>query len=426
MASSERLLEELWNEVINGGLSRGWLNGLVRNAKELPDGSFADVGPAVQRLLDAGASVEDLCRLVRHERYMACLGVLCKIDDLDVSSEDLAGLDETFLTAEPSGLEGRPGSWPLPRRTGRARKGTGQATKKNPSGPLFHLKQSHSLVFSPDGARLAVVAVVPTIFDTASGQVVTKCEMPSHTGRLAYSPDGRRLAGLSTSGRIGVCDAQTGKSLFEMRDCSKEGSFVAFSPDGSNVVSADWDGNIWVWDARKGRLLKRLECPHTRIRNAAFTADGRSLILSLHDRNQEYAQEILAWWDWPLGKRERSRLELDYWDIRCIAPGPVASMVGLIANSDHIVIFDADAGEVVKDRKFEMGMALCWSPDGKFLAATLDGEALLLDVPSLKERARVSMEFVCDAAFTPDSKILALGSGSKGQVWTVEGLLSAR
>jgi WD40 repeat protein len=403
---------------------------LAARAKKNPDGPFPDVGAAVERLLDAGAAVEDLCCLARHERYGACFETLYKIEELGVEGEDLCGLHETILGAEPSGLEARPGSWPAAGETRKAKKAVRKTPQTAPR-PLLEMKKFCHPVFSPDGKRLAFHATTPQILDVATGEVAAKCEMPSHTYQLAYSADGGRIAGGSTSGRIGVCDARTGKAVFQLRDCKYEATFVAFSPDGSSIVSTDHSGNVWVWDAKTGKLRRRVENPGistkgTSISHAAFTPDGRSLVLVVFMRpakDTEIGRTRFVRWDWPLGESESARVELGKVDVHRIAFGPQAACVAVIQDRG-LAILDARSGRSrLKHRTQEMPFALAWSPDGNYLATTAKGQVLLLDARSMHEVASVAIKSPFGVAFSPDSRLLAMGSSYKGQVWEVARLV---
>ena len=108
MATREELLDHLWREVINVHLRDQALDNVVKNCKRDPDGPFGDTGAAIERLLAAGASR----RLVlRNAAYEAAFGTLYALSDPGPEEDDdVSTLYESLLTADPSGMEGRPGS----------------------------------------------------------------------------------------------------------------------------------------------------------------------------------------------------------------------------------------------------------------------------------------------------------------------------
>jgi ATP-dependent Clp protease adapter protein ClpS len=107
--TKEELLEELWAREINAHLRPDELDGMTRHSSD-PDQPFGDTGPAIERILATGASRRDLSLLLRYVAYRAVFGTLYCIEDSGVDKSDLEDLHEYLLSADPSGMEGRPGS----------------------------------------------------------------------------------------------------------------------------------------------------------------------------------------------------------------------------------------------------------------------------------------------------------------------------
>ncbi len=78
-----------------------------------PDQPFGDAGPAIARILAAGASKGDLGIVLRYVAYGAVFDTLYCIEESDVDKSSLEGLHEYLLSADPSGREGRPGVLPF-------------------------------------------------------------------------------------------------------------------------------------------------------------------------------------------------------------------------------------------------------------------------------------------------------------------------
>ena len=109
MATRQELLDYLWKEVINVHLRDEALDNIVTSCKRNPDGPFGDTGAAIERLLAAGVSRRDLRFVLRNAAYEAVFGTLYSLGDPGVE-DDVGTLYEELLTADPSGMEGRPGS----------------------------------------------------------------------------------------------------------------------------------------------------------------------------------------------------------------------------------------------------------------------------------------------------------------------------
>jgi len=121
MTTREKLLQRLWSH-INSHLIPYYLGRTlvredeldrrVEQDKQRPGEPFADTGPAIERILAVGAARRDLCLVVRDAAYRAVFNTLYEIDPevAGVDCKDLIGLYELLLSADPSGMEGRPGS----------------------------------------------------------------------------------------------------------------------------------------------------------------------------------------------------------------------------------------------------------------------------------------------------------------------------
>jgi hypothetical protein len=113
MATRDEWLKQCWDQTINMAMQEYWIENNIRAFENNPDEPFADVGEALKRLLAQGASRRDLSILVRQAAYEAVFDTLYMLDDPGVDEEGgLACIHESLLSADPSGLEGRPGSAP--------------------------------------------------------------------------------------------------------------------------------------------------------------------------------------------------------------------------------------------------------------------------------------------------------------------------
>jgi WD40 repeat protein len=119
-----------------------------------------------------------------------------------------------------------------------------------------HTRAVCDLAFRPDSQRLATGSDDETvrIWDPATGQELLSFESPRDgipgyrgIGCLAFSPDGRHLAG-GKAQNLAIWDAATGEQLHYLRLHSNLIESVAFSPDGKWLASGDLDCRIKLWD----------------------------------------------------------------------------------------------------------------------------------------------------------------------------------
>jgi len=111
LATREEFLKLVWED-INLAMQEHWIENVIRASEKDPNAPFADLGPALKRLLAVGASRTDLCLLVRHAGYEEAFTVLSLLSDPGVDDNDVEMLHELLLSADPSGKDGRPGSAP--------------------------------------------------------------------------------------------------------------------------------------------------------------------------------------------------------------------------------------------------------------------------------------------------------------------------
>jgi WD40 repeat protein len=102
--------------------------------------------------------------------------------------------------------------------------------------------------------------------------------------RVAYSPDNRLILGLGANGSIQIWDAETGRTLADLRVESKAAVTGAiFSPDSTRVLTYGYDGiaRLWSRDAEHGPLM--FQGHEAEITGASFSLDGRRILTSSED-----------------------------------------------------------------------------------------------------------------------------------------------
>jgi len=137
------------------------------------------------------------------------------------------------------------------------------------------------IALSPDGTRLATAHSDLTlrVWDTASRQqVLGPWVAPAIPRKIAFSPDGRRLA-ISTASRgtenfVQVRDAVTGAPVGRtiiQRNVVRD---FEYSRDGRRIATASEDDTARVWDAETGEAISPW-IPHRYYpRQAHFSSDG--------------------------------------------------------------------------------------------------------------------------------------------------------
>jgi hypothetical protein len=120
MATQEEYLEQIWQS-INRTMDEKWIDQFTGVSKRDPSDHFDEVGLAVQRLLNLGASRRDLSLLVRHGGVDQEMKILYLLSDAGIDDNEVENLYTIFFDADPNVAGGMPG--PAPQRNA-ARKST--------------------------------------------------------------------------------------------------------------------------------------------------------------------------------------------------------------------------------------------------------------------------------------------------------------
>jgi WD40 repeat protein len=236
----------------------------------------------------------------------------------------------------------------------------------------------HDFVLSPDGKRCAVATYSGrlVIHDLETGKpAVTMIGKLPELDRicLAYSPDGRTLAAASMHGTVRLWDPASGKLQLQFQAHAHWIYALAYSPNGKLLATAGVDQRIKLWDSATGKPLETSDAPDGPLWNAAFSPDGKKAATVGMDG-------VLRLWDTATGKASASIL---------VPPGESSSVA--------------------------------WAPAGTVVALGNDyGQMYLLDTTTRKSlhALQVHKRRVTCLAFMPDSQGIVSGSEDQTLVLT--------
>jgi WD40 repeat protein len=121
---------------------------------------------------------------------------------------------------------------------------------------------------------------------------------------IALSPDGR--AGLcGPSGPIKLVELESGRGPRLLKGHAQAISRLAFRPDGARLASTDCAGTVKVWEVSTGRELLSLRGHDAGIQALAWSADGARLATAINGRTGRPGE--IRVWDARTGERPRAR-----------------------------------------------------------------------------------------------------------------------
>lgn len=250
------------------------------------------------------------------------------------------------------------------------------------------------LAFSPDGKTLAGLGRWTheiRLWDMASGRL--RSHRPRHeqaVRALAVSPDGKMIA--SGGGRkLRLWDARTSRPLHVLETAEVETvkpmlmpmrdedtiRYCLFSPDSKRVISVSGTNVIQMWDVATGRELRRFAAKRRfqSVYAVGMSADGKRLFVTAEEETTNEGLRLYIW-DAETGKlilRRPYRVEVlpsgdrvsNYLVDRSVFTADGERM------SVWFGIEEVSSGRLVTALPKGLGRQRAFSPDGRFLAATL-------------------------------------------------------
>lgn len=277
---------------------------------------------------------------------------------------------------------------------------------------MQHAKGVRTVAVSRDGTVLASGGLDRQIFlwDTKTWQ--PRGPLKGHPGDitgLAFAPDGKRLASVSSTPDtclIRVWNVETGEEAATLGDRSETLWDVAYSPDGQTLACGGHDKSVHLFDVATG--TERLVIPNVIthfVRGLSFSPDSRRIATG--------GGGPTRLWDTSTGEEVQLEVPLREEMYPTILPGGTV-LAGWSYTEGRVTICDLPSGQVRETWIAHSGRieGLAASADGRFIATLgADGRARVWSTADFGEVATLIGHKgpVFAAVFTPDGERLITG-----------------
>jgi WD40 repeat protein len=153
-----------------------------------------------------------------------------------------------------------------------------------------------------------------TLWDIATGKPQVS-EPTDNMSTMAFAPEGKVLAQAVYTLKdnrldeveVRRRDLTTGKDLAALPYTVSKNPInsLAFSSDGKTLAGADYEGNIVVWDTASAKVRTTMKQEdRRRISSLAFSPDGKTLAAAVADRpGRDHEPGLIELWDAATGER---------------------------------------------------------------------------------------------------------------------------
>jgi WD40 repeat protein len=282
-----------------------------------------------------------------------------------------------------------------------------------------HTGSIDSLAFSPDGQKLVSGSDDRTV---NLWGLATNNRLYSFFGArdsilaVSFSPNGNDISASSADRTITswkVAEKQLLRSFVDLKSGTSHDNLInsiAYSPNGQTLASGSADRTIRLWDYGSGKIKKVLTGHTDTVFTLAYSPDGRTLASGSADCT-------IRLWQTDRALKDRTLTGHSGW-VNTIAYSPDGRILASGSNDCTVRIWDIRTGiTIATHRHHQVGIvSLAISADDRTIAS-LDRNGLLLiwDLKNGEIRSRLTGNNCIK--FSPDGKTLAVGKGTKIDIW---------
>jgi len=291
----------------------------------------------------------------------------------------------------------------------------------------------------PAGRHFAAVdddGDIVSVYDLESGKRTHRLEKVDRVVRLAFSPDGTRLAVSSYDGFVRLFDPATGKRTAQWAPTRSEflspspHYFLLFKGDGSELLAGFWHTGLKALDPATGKVIRQSDT-YNRGAWYAYGPDGKSLVQA-----QDTGFTLLN-----LDGKVQGLFPASYGDRSnpsAVRVSPDGKHICITYLSNHIALHDLATRDVVATEQVRVdglewynshAWTAAYSPDGEHLAVAHEkGVVTLWSAKTLRfvGAYKLHADHLRTVQFSKDGKrLVTAGLDVRVRVWDFAKLLAA-
>jgi len=291
-----------------------------------------------------------------------------------------------------------------------------------------HFDRLQRVAFSADGRRVAgcdkngsvrVWRLPNEADDTPVTTELLENAWQAHRGRayaVAFDPRQNRLATGGHEAHVAVWSLENAPRQLALGETGRIDDLnrsLVFSPDGESLLAAALDG-VQIWDWPNRHLQTRLSEDGQPRDHVAVSHDGRYLAAA---RDQQRVVQV-----WRRSDDGYQRL----WETadqasNQVAFSPDADRLAVASwTDDEVAVYDPATGQVERKIPAKQCRSVAFSPDGRQLAFTEEDDIVVWDWEARQtlRRLRGHLSTVMSVAFRPDGhKLASCGRDRRVNLW---------
>ena len=273
---------------------------------------------------------------------------------------------------------------------------------------LEHGGGVRTVEFSPVDASLVASAGESSIIKLWNLRNNTATLLRGHTGRVnsvAFSPDGELLASGSDDRTIKLWNVHNSQNIATFQHDNVRIKSLAFAPDG-RILATGGDRHIKLWDVGNWTEIATLR-HEAWARALVFSPDGQFLAAG---KGHEGPGIVTVW---NVQTRQViATLEGDSNRVRTLAFSPDNSILASSGRDRQLKLWDVSTWELLGEIPNTGHYDIAFSPDGKMIAGTNNGDVSLWGVEDGARIAHlpVPTDRIHSVDFSHDENFLAVGA----------------